>query len=89
MKQQRPLTITGGRLVLPDGVRAGAIRCLDGRIVAVGDVAPQDGDEVVDARGALVTPGLVDFGVFAIDKSAFHFGGITRAARSRRWSGSG
>jgi dihydroorotase len=79
MKQQRPLTITGGRLVLPDGVRAGALRCLDGRIVAVGDVAPQDGDEVVDARGALVTPGLVDFGVFAIDKPAFHFGGITRA----------
>jgi dihydroorotase len=30
--------------------------------------------------GALVTPGLVDFGVFAIDKPAFHFGGITRAA---------
>ena len=80
MKQQRPLTITGGRLVLPDGVRAGAIRCLDGRIAAVGDVAPQEGDEVVDARGALVTPGLVDFGVFAIDKPAFHFGGVTRAA---------
>ena len=39
MKQQRPLTITGGRLVLPDGVRAGAIRCLDGRIAArVGSV---------------------------------------------------
>ena len=79
MKQQRPLTITGGRLVLPDGVRAGAIRCLDGRIAAVGEVAPEDGDDVIDARGALVTPGLVDFGVFAIDKPAFHFGGITRA----------
>ena len=25
-------------------------------------------------------PGLVDLGVFAIDKPAFHFGGITRAA---------
>ncbi|MEQ1639636.1 MAG: dihydroorotase, partial [Novosphingobium sp.] len=29
---------------------------------------------------ALVAPGLVDLGVFAIDKPAFHFGGITRAA---------
>ena len=80
MKRQRPLAITGGRLVLPDGVRSGAIRCVDGRIAAVGDVNPAAGDEVIDAAGALVTPGLVDFGVFAIDKPAFHFGGITRAA---------
>ena len=79
MKQQRPLTITGGQLVLPGGVRPGAIRCVDGRIAAVGEVSPEDGDEVVDALGALVTPGLIDFGVFAIDKPAFHFGGITRA----------
>ncbi|WP_068076235.1 dihydroorotase [Novosphingobium lentum] len=77
----RPLTITGGKLVLPEGEpRAGAIRCEDGRIVAVGDVTPHDGDEVIDARGLLVAPGLVDLGVFAIDKPAFHFGGITRAA---------
>jgi len=80
VKPQRPLTITGGRLVLPGGVRPGAIRCVDGRIAAVGDVNPQAGDDVVDAAGALVAPGLIDFGVFAIDKPAFHFGGITRAA---------
>jgi len=80
MKAQRPLTITGGRLVLPGGVRPGAVRCIDGRIGAVGDVNPAEGDEVIDAAGALVAPGLVDFGVFAIDKPAFHFGGITRAA---------
>ena len=79
MKQQRPLIITGGRLVLPGGARPGAIRCVEGRITAVGEVNPQDGDEIVDARGALVAPGLVDLGVFAIDKPAFHFGGITRA----------
>lgn len=77
----RPLTITGGRLVLPAGEPAfGNLRCEGGRIAALGDVSPQDGDEVIDARGALVAPGLVDLGVFAIDKPAFHFGGITRAA---------
>lgn len=76
----RSIIITGGRLVLPDGVRPGALRCVDGFVTAVGEAAPQDGDEVVDARGALVTPGLVDYGTFAIDKPAFHFGGITRAA---------
>lgn len=77
----RPLTITGGKLVLATGEpQQGAVRCEDGRIVALGDIAPHEGDEVFDAKGALVAPGLVDMGVFAIDKPAFHFGGITRAA---------
>lgn len=80
MKQQRPLTLTGGRLVLPDAVRAGGLRCVDGKIAAIGDVAPEAGDDVVDVGGKLIAPGLVDFGVFAVDKPAFHFGGITRAA---------
>lgn len=77
-----PLTLTNGRLVLPDGtITPGAVRCEGDRIVAVGaDVRPVDGDRVHDAQGRLITPGLVDFGVFAIDKPAFHFGGITRAA---------
>src|SRR5690606_39062002 len=80
MKQQRPLIVTGGRLVTPTGIVPGALRCVEGRIEALGEVAPRDGDEVVDAAGRLVAPGLIDFGVFAIDKPAFHFGGITRAA---------
>ena len=41
--------------------------------------APTEGDETLDARGALLAPGLIDYGVFAIDKPAFRFGGITRA----------
>ncbi len=80
MKQQRALTITNAQLVTPGGVVDGSLRCADGAIVAVGDGAAESGDETVDARGKLVLPGLVDFGVFAIDKPAFHFGGITRAA---------
>lgn len=80
MKPSRPLTITGGLLVTPSGVKGGTIRCVQGMIEAVGEARPQDGDEHVDAGGQIVAPGLVDFGVFAIDKPAFHFGGITRAA---------
>jgi len=77
-----PLTIINARLVLPSGDPvAGALRTEGDRIIAVGpDVSPQGGDRVHDAKGLLVTPGLVDLGVFAIDKAAFHFGGITRAA---------
>lgn len=80
MKQQRPLAITGGQLITPQGLVPGGVRCVDGIIEAAGDLAPRDGDEMVDAKGLLVAPGLIDFGVFAIDKPAFHFGGIVRAA---------
>lgn len=81
MKQQTPLVITGGTLVTPDGLIEGAVRLEDGLIGALGPgVKPGEGDTVLDARGKLVAPGLVDLGVFAVDKPAFHFGGITRAA---------
>ena len=82
MSNRAPLTVTNGQLVLPDGrVAAGAIRCEHGFITALGpDVTALPGDEVHDAAGRLIAPGLVDIGVFQIDKPAFHFGGITRAA---------
>ena len=81
MKTPAAKTIVNARLVLPEGPpRAGALRMAGGRIVALGGIGPADGDLVIDARGQLLAPGLVDLGVFAIDKPAFHFGGITRAA---------
>ncbi len=81
MKQIAPLIITNGNVVTPDGLVSGAVRLVDGLIEAAGgDVHAQDGDTILDARGKLIAPGIVDLGVFAIDKSAFHFGGITRAA---------
>ena len=76
-----PLTITGGVLLTPDGTMLeGALRCENGHIEAIGDIQPGPADKVFNAEGKLVVPGLVDLGVFAIDKPAFHFGGITRAA---------
>ncbi len=81
MKQARALTIINAQLVTPSGVTAGALRCVDGLIAALGaDVVAEEGDEVINARGKLLAPGIVDLGVFAVDKPAFHFGGITRAA---------
>jgi len=77
-----PLTITNARLVMPTGEPVkGAIRTEGDRLAALGlDVVPLQGDRTFDAKGLLVAPGLVDLGVFAVDKPAFHFGGITRAA---------
>ena len=48
-------------------------------ITNTGDVTAQDAD-IVDAKGALLTPGMVDLGVFATDLAACHAGGITRIA---------
>lgn len=77
----RPTVILNGRLVLPTGApMEGGLRLAEGRIVAIGAVEPEDGDLIIDAQGQLIAPGLVDLGVFAVDKPAFHFGGITRAA---------
>jgi len=81
MSAPAPLAIVGGSLVLSAATQPGAIRCEGGAIAEVGfDVMPRDGDTVVDAAGMLVAPALVDLGVFAIDREAFHFGGIVRAA---------
>ena len=79
MKQKSPITIANGRLISPDGIRDGALHMVDGRITSSVEVSVGE-TETVDARGALVAPGIIDLGVFAIDKPAFHFGGITRAA---------
>jgi len=81
MKQQQPLTITGGKIVTSGGAVDGAVRLVNGIIQSAGpQVSAQSGDDVLNAKGKLIAPGLIDFGVFGIDKPAFHFGGITRAA---------
>jgi dihydroorotase len=76
------IAIINGRLADPagDALVPGAILIEDDRIVASGDVALPDDAQRIDAAGLVVAPGLVDLGVFATDKPAFHFGGITRAA---------
>ncbi len=76
-----PLVILNGRIVDPlaGTVTPGGVRIEDRRIAATGAVAP-DGTETIDAKGALIAPGIVDVGSFAIDLPAFAAGGITRAA---------
>lgn len=76
------LAIVNGKLADPAGqsLTSGVILIEGDHIIAAGNVAVPDDVDRIDAAGLVVAPGLVDLGVFATDKPAFHFGGITRAA---------
>lgn len=75
-----PLHIVNALLVDGDTPRPGSLLAAGGRIAALDPTELPDGTETVDARGQWLAPGIIDLGVFATDKPAFHFGGITRAA---------
>ncbi len=70
---------TNARMLLPgkEQPEAGSLAVEGDRIASIAD---EHGSETIDCRGRLLAPGIVDLGVFAIDKPAFRFGGITRAA---------
>lgn len=76
------VAIVNGRLADParDALLPGVVLIEGDRIVGAGDIPAPDDAKTVDAQGLVVAPGLIDLGVFATDKPAFHFGGITRAA---------
>jgi dihydroorotase len=74
------MRIDGGLVLLPgadDPVKA-SISVHNERIVGVNMQSVSE--ETFDAEGMLIAPGIIDLGVFATDKPAFRFGGITRAA---------
>lgn len=65
------LTITGGNIVLPDGIARGDVTIEGGTIVSVGGASSaMDGQngQVIDAEGAWVLPGLIDVHCDAIEK---------------------
>ena len=54
------LVIHGGHVVTPAGVVAIDIGVKDGRIVAIGQLYPDQGAEAIDATGLFVLPGIID-----------------------------
>lgn len=72
-----PLLIANARLLGGENV---SLLVEGGRIAALDPSDTPEGTEVFDAKGQWLAPGIIDLGVFATDKPAFHFGGITRAA---------
>ncbi len=76
----RSLAITGGTLVLADRTTRGDLLIQGDTIAAIGTINIPADAERLDATGLHVAPGIVDFGVFNVDKRACIAGGITRIA---------
>jgi dihydroorotase len=74
------LAITNVRLVLADRVEPGTLLVDGERIAAVGTVEVPANAQVVDGRGKLLAPAIVDLGVFGVDREACRRGGIVRVA---------
>lgn len=69
------MRIRGATLVDATGTQTGDL-VIDGD--RIGGVA--DTDSTIDASGKIVLPGIVDLGVFAVERGASAAGGITRVA---------
>ena len=78
------MTVTAflnARLACPaGGVRPGGLLVRDGAIVAAGTFEVPSDAATVDCAGKTLAPGIVDLGVFRIDRAAFRAGGIVRVA---------
>jgi dihydroorotase-like cyclic amidohydrolase len=57
---QADLEIIGGRIVLPDGIREGAVYVHEGKILAITAARSIAARETLDAGGLVVMPGMID-----------------------------
>lgn len=75
------LAFTNARIVCPvAGVRPGGLLVDGDLIAAFGTFDIPSDAQVIDCGGQTLAPGIVDLGVFAIDRAAFRAGGIVRVA---------
>ncbi len=60
--QEKPIVIQGAQVFTGEGgfTKGTSVRIVDGKIQAVGKVEPLPSDQVIDASGLFLTPGLVD-----------------------------
>jgi dihydroorotase len=54
------LILRGGQVFSPGGLLETDVGVRDGRIVRIGQIAPEQGGELFDARGLTVLPGVID-----------------------------
>ncbi|MEY4849998.1 MAG: hypothetical protein RLZZ331_1002 [Pseudomonadota bacterium] len=80
MMATAPIALTGARVICPatghDGIAT--ILLKDRKVAGIGQHEPPSDATVIDARGLVVAPGIIDAGVFKADTAAANAGGITR-----------
>lgn len=75
----RPLALLNAELVCPEGgISRGGLLIRNGTIAATGTFDLPAEAETIDCDGRMLSPAIVDLGVFAVDLAAFHAGGIVR-----------
>ena len=75
--------LAGRRVVTPEGVRAATVVVREGRIAAVEAPGEAAGDlPLVDAGGAVVSPGVVDVHVHVDEPGRSHWEGFATATRA-------
>jgi len=62
-----PILIRGGTVWTPDGARRADVRVAGETIAEIGELAPRRGEEVFEAAGLHVLPGMIDVHVHADD----------------------
>ncbi len=60
MAETFDLILRGGQVFSPGGLLETDVGVRDGRIVRIGQIAPEQGGELFDARGLTVLPGVID-----------------------------
>jgi dihydroorotase len=68
------------RLAIINAANITGTLLIEGDRISGLSAVPAPDAEILDAKGAHVAPGILDLGVFAVDKPAFIAGGITRIA---------
>ncbi len=74
--------IRGGRVVLPDGIVETNVLVRDGKIAAVDAAATSSADEVIEANGLVLMPGVIDDQVHFREPGLTHKEDLTTGSQS-------
>ena len=85
MAESFDLIVRGAELVTPSGVGRGDIGVRGGKIAALGELGPAGADEVFEAGGLTVLPGVIDTQVHFREPGMEWKEDLETGSRAARW----